>query len=221
MTTWIVDGELRAAGPCFLGRIEWSDVVVVERSMLWSDRLADAASSLRSRFVEPASLIADKRICATRDAYVALGASWKRTPPATEALVQRVLAGKPFPTINSMVDFNSLLAATTLLPVGSYDASQIDGAVRFVKGEADHHYAPIGGSNFSCTKLPTLIDRVGPFGSATRDSLRTMIRPTTTRATTVVMSFVEPDQRLFEEVEAAISLAREMGVAANATLSWI
>lgn len=219
---WSVDPELTSRHGCWLGKLDWREAAVTTDGGMWRSALEEAALELNRRFPEKSELAQHPCIQAAREAYTAYGVNPKRYPPASEALARRVLSGKPLPTINTLVDFNNLLSLRTLLPVGSYDRSRIRGAVRFQRGAAGQSYLAIGNEAFSAEGFPTFFDEEGPFGGATRDSLRTMVKPGATEVTTIVMAFVEPGPHaLGELIRQHIQLAEAAGLGRLESFEWI
>jgi len=75
---------------------------------------------------------------AYRDFFWSVGVDPTKTRPASEALVRRVLAGKPFPTINCAVDAYNLASIRSGIPLAAFDADRLNGdlTMRFaVDGE--------------------------------------------------------------------------------------
>src|SRR5512137_2942998 len=59
---------------------------------------------------------------AYRDFFWSVGIDPTKTRPASEALVRRILAGKPLPTINTAVDAYNLASVRTGVPLAAFDA---------------------------------------------------------------------------------------------------
>lgn len=75
---------------------------------------------------------------AYRDFFWSVGVDPTKTRPASEALVRRVLAGKPLPTINCAVDAYNLASIRSGIPLAAFDADRLNGdlTMRFaVDGE--------------------------------------------------------------------------------------
>ncbi|MFB0500728.1 MAG: B3/4 domain-containing protein [Candidatus Hadarchaeaceae archaeon] len=64
---------------------------------------------------------------AYRDFFWRIGIDPTKNRPAAEALIRRVLAGKPLPTINTLVDAYNLASIKTCIAIGAFDASRIHG----------------------------------------------------------------------------------------------
>jgi DNA/RNA-binding domain of Phe-tRNA-synthetase-like protein len=110
-----------------------------------------------------------------RRLYRALGIDPTSTRPSSEALLRRILQGKPFPKVNSAVDVCNFCSTSFLLPIGLYDAAQVRGAVTLRRGEPGESYPGIRKDTVNLAGRPILVDGIGPFGNPTSDSLRTSV----------------------------------------------
>jgi DNA/RNA-binding domain of Phe-tRNA-synthetase-like protein len=81
---------------------------------------------------------------AYRDFYWRLGIDPTKDRPAGEALVRRILSGRPLPTINTAVDCYNLASAETGVAMGAYDFSKISGKLRLRRGVAGEEFLGIG-----------------------------------------------------------------------------
>ncbi len=64
---------------------------------------------------------------AYRDFFWNVGVDPTKIRPASEALVRRVLAGKPLPTINCAVDAYNLASIRSGIPLAAFDADRLNG----------------------------------------------------------------------------------------------
>jgi DNA/RNA-binding domain of Phe-tRNA-synthetase-like protein len=129
-------------------------------------------------------------IRALRDAYRALGNDPTRYRGSNEALVRRIVQGKELCRINTVVDINNLVSLESLHSAGTFDLEQIRPPVVFRAGRPGESYTGIGRGEIKIEGLPLFADELGPFGSTTSDSERTMVRLQTTRILLVVISFI-------------------------------
>ncbi|HEX4823688.1 MAG TPA: phenylalanine--tRNA ligase beta subunit-related protein [Candidatus Polarisedimenticolaceae bacterium] len=127
-------------------------------------------------------------LSAARTLYRAFGLDPTSTRPSSEALVRRVLQGKPFPAVNAAVDVANLCSATFLLPIGLYDAAKIDGPVILRRGAPGESYPGIRKDDVHLDGRPVLSDRVGPFGNPSSDSARTAVDAATVSLLMVVFA---------------------------------
>lgn len=64
---------------------------------------------------------------AYRDFFWRIGIDPTKNRPAAEALIRRVLAGKPLPTINTLVDAYNLASIKSCIAIGAFDAGRLRG----------------------------------------------------------------------------------------------
>lgn len=138
---------------------------------------------------EPRAVLESSKILATRSGYKALGKDPARYRGSAEALLRRIISGKSFPQINAVVDIINLVSAQSRLPVGLYDLDHVKGEVTFRAGRAAESYKGIGKYDLNLEGLPVFCDGIGPHGSPTSDSERTMVTPATRRIAAIVVSF--------------------------------
>lgn len=129
------------------------------------------------------------QIAATRSAYKALGKDPARYRGSAEALLRRILAGKGLPQINAIVDIINLVSAESRLPIGLYDRARVTGEVVFRAGRAGETYKGIGKYDLNLEGLPVFCDTIGPHGSPTSDSERTMVTDQTKQVLAIIVSF--------------------------------
>jgi DNA/RNA-binding domain of Phe-tRNA-synthetase-like protein len=129
------------------------------------------------------------QIAATRAAYKALGKDPARYRGSAEALLRRVIAGKGLPEINAVVDVINLVSVESRLPIGLYDLAHVNGEIVFRVGRAGETYKGIGKYDLNLEGLPVFCDAVGPHGSPTSDSERTMVTSETKQVLAVIISF--------------------------------
>jgi DNA/RNA-binding domain of Phe-tRNA-synthetase-like protein len=164
-------------------------------------RVATAASAealidvMRARETEiqnlpfPRGVLASPQVEATRSAYKALGKDPARYRGSAEALLRRIVAGRGLPQINAVVDAINLVSVESRLPVGLYDLAHVQGDIVFRRGRAAETYKGIGKFVLNLEGLPVFCDSVGPHGSPTSDSERTMVTAETTHVLAAIVSF--------------------------------
>jgi len=118
-----------------------------------------------------------------------LGKDPSRYRGSAEALLRRLASGKSLYFINNLVDVNNLVSLESFLPLGSYDSGKIMGQIVFRIGRASESYKGIGKDLINIADLPVFADSMGPFGSPTSDSERTMITKATKDFATMIISF--------------------------------
>ena len=137
----------------------------------------------------PRGVLESLQVEAVRRTYKILGKDPARYRGSAEALLRRIVAGKGFPQINSVVDVINLVSVESRLPVGLYDVAHVSGGVVFRAGSAGETYKGIGKYDLNLEGLPVFADDQGPHGSATSDSERTVVTPQTTGILAIIVSF--------------------------------
>jgi DNA/RNA-binding domain of Phe-tRNA-synthetase-like protein len=152
-----------------------------------------AAATTRLAGCRPQDLPA---VAATRKAYQALGKDPARYRPAAEALLRRVAQGKELFRVTNVVEVNNLLSLETGFSIGTYDVAKLRPPLVFRRGRAGETYEGIGRGPLNLEGLPVFVDTLGPFGSPTSDSARTMVDSETGHILVVLVGFapvmVEP-----------------------------
>ncbi|MCC7353811.1 MAG: hypothetical protein IT330_08640 [Anaerolineae bacterium] len=148
----------------------------------------------------------DETLQKVRRLYHRLGVDPTRWRPSPEALVRRVVTGRELYQVNTAVDVINWCSLETRLPYGLYDAACITGDVVFRLGRAGETYKGIRKDILPANGKPVLADDLGPFGSPTADSERTMVRLETKELLVVVFGPTEVGEA---EVVRATRLARE------------
>jgi DNA/RNA-binding domain of Phe-tRNA-synthetase-like protein len=141
------------------------------------------------RLLEPRAVLESPQIFATRAAYKALGKDPARYRGSAEALLRRIIAGKGLPRINAVVDIINLVSVESRLPIGLYDLAHVQGDIVFRAGRAGETYKGIGKYDLNLEGLPVFCDALGPHGSPTSDSERTMVTSETKNVLAVIISF--------------------------------
>jgi DNA/RNA-binding domain of Phe-tRNA-synthetase-like protein len=87
------------------------------------------------------------------------------------------------------VDAINQVSAASRLPVGLYDLAHVQGDILFRAGRAGETYKGIGKYDLNLEGLPVFCDELGPHGSPTSDSERTMVTEATMRVIAIIISF--------------------------------
>ena len=141
-----------------------------------------------------------------RRLYRAFGIDPTSTRPSSEALLRRILQGKPFPSVNSAVEVCNLCSTSFLLPIGLYDAAKISGDVTLRSGEPGESYPGIRKDSVNVAGRPVLVDDLGPFGNPTSDSLRTCV---TEETASLLMVIFAPADYAQAALDAHVAFARD------------
>jgi DNA/RNA-binding domain of Phe-tRNA-synthetase-like protein len=67
-----------------------------------------------------------------------------KTRPASEALIRRVLSGRPVPTINTLVDAYNIASIRSGVPIAAFDTNQLKGTTRMRFARAGEKFLGIG-----------------------------------------------------------------------------
>lgn len=156
---------------------------------------------------EPRAVLASAAILLTRAGYKALGKDPARYRGSAEALIRRIIAGKGLPRIHAVVDIINIVSVESRLPIGLYDLAHVQGDITFRAGLAGETYKGIGKYDLNLEDLPLFADELGPHGSATSDSERTMVTPNTRQVLAILVSFggKENLERYCERLESLLA----------------
>ena len=141
---------------------------------------------------DPRAILEAPAISATRAGYRALGKDPARYRGSAEALLRRIISGKHFPSINSVVDIINLVSVESRLPIGLYDLASVQADIVFRIGRRGETYKGIGKFDLNLEDLPVFCDAAGPHGSPTSDSERTMVTASTESVAAILISFGGP-----------------------------
>jgi DNA/RNA-binding domain of Phe-tRNA-synthetase-like protein len=183
-----IDAELKAKCP----RVGLACITAEVEAGLTPEGLDHELRSCEEKILalpEPRAVLESAAILATRAGYKALGKDPARYRGSAEALLRRVIAGKGLPRINNVVDVINLVSVDSRLPVGLYDLAQAQGDIVFRAGRAGETYKGIGKYDLNLEGLPVFCDAVGPHGSPTSDSERTMVTEATKQVVAIIVSF--------------------------------
>lgn len=81
-----------------------------------------------------------------RDFFWRVGIDPTKIRPASEALVRRILAGKPIPRINTLVDAYNLASIKTEIAIAAFDQDKLEGELRLRYARAGDIFHGIGWS---------------------------------------------------------------------------
>jgi DNA/RNA-binding domain of Phe-tRNA-synthetase-like protein len=81
---------------------------------------------------------------AYRDFFWSIKIDPTKTRPAAEALIRRILAGKPLPCINTLVDVYNLASIKTRIPLATFDADKLKGDLLMRFAEEGEEFYGIG-----------------------------------------------------------------------------
>ena len=82
-----------------------------------------------------------------------------------------------------------LVSVESRLPIGLYDLAHVSDNITFRAGRAGETYKGIGKYDLNLEGLPVFCDAIGPHGSPTSDSERTMVTSGTKSVVALIISF--------------------------------
>lgn len=214
-----IDKNLFSAYPEIrLGLLRFHANVQESDEKFWSYMNVEVLPQVRSA-IEGKEWSEITGIKGSRAAYKAFGRNPGRYRVSSEALIRRVRRGDELYHINSVVDVNNLISVRSGLSVGSYDLSQVHGAVILRKAEHGEGYTGIGKEFLDMENMLVLADDNGIFGSSMSDSTRAMVTDSATDILVVIYCFENGIDlaALLDEAETAF----ERYAAASNIESWI
>jgi len=183
-----IDGELKEKCPRVALACVTAEVETRATSAAMEQELRACEEKIL-KLTEPKGALESAAILATRVGYKALGKDPARYRGSAEALLRRMIAGKGLPRINNVVDVINFVSVESRLPVGLYDSAQVQGEIVFRAGRAGETYKGIGKYDLNLEGLPVFCDEIGPHGSPTSDSERTMVTESTKQVVAIIISF--------------------------------
>lgn len=129
------------------------------------------------------------QISEARRVYRTLGKDPTRYRLSSDSLYRRIIKGKGLYYVNNIVDLNNLLSLSCGHSIGTYDRDCLQGRIVYSIGTGDDLYEGIGRGVLNIDGLPVLRDEIGCFGSATSDSVRSMVTGETRRILMNVIAF--------------------------------
>lgn len=142
-----------------------------------------------------------------RDSYKKYGKDPSRYRLAAESLLRRLSKGNKLYRINNVVDTGNVLSIHLRKSIAVLDYNKIQGDVLIRLGKESDEYYGIGRGKINIENIPLYEDDLGPFGSGTSDTERTMITNQTTKILLFIVSF-SGKETLGDEIEHAKTLFR-------------
>jgi DNA/RNA-binding domain of Phe-tRNA-synthetase-like protein len=189
--------------------IEVKDVHVANQKAAF-ERLKECAASYSSEH-QGKSVGNIEGVQAARRLFRAIGIDPTRRRPSSEALLHRALKGKPFYSVNSLVDVGNWCSLDFLLPICVYDHDKIVGGITIRRGKDEESYIGLNNRTVNLHHRYVISDANGAFGSPITDSLRTAVDEQTKRAVLVIFAPVNYDSQLLRS-RADIFAERAIGI---------
>lgn len=149
-----------------------------------------------------------------RNAYKTYGKDPSRYRLAVESLYRRLAKGNKLYRINNVVDLGNILSLYTRKSVAVLDYDKIQGDILIRLGKETDEYEGIGRGKLNISKIPLYEDEIGPFGSVTSDTTRTMITNSTTKILLFIISFSGSDS-LEKELKYCVDIYSKHASATN------
>ena len=188
MTTLAIDPDLKRKCPGMM--LGWLTAHVASQEA--PEALIEEMKACESKILglpEPRKVLESSKIRATRTGYKSVGKDPARYRGSAEALIRRILSGKGFPQVSAVVDIINLVSVESRFPIGLYDLAHVQGNITFRPGRAGETYKGIGKYDLNLEGLPIFCDELGPHGSPTSDSERTMVTAVTQQIGAILISF--------------------------------
>lgn len=146
---------------------------------------------------------------ATRKVYKACGKDPSRYRPASEALIRRILQGKPLYQIDTLVDLINLASIAYGYSIGGFDADKFVGdTLTLGIGRAGEPYEGIGRGMINIEGLPVYRDAIGGVGTPTSDHERTKITIHTTHLMVLINGYDDKEDNVRANADFILQLLR-------------
>jgi len=155
-----------------------------------------------------------------RDAYKTYGKDPSRYRLAVESLIRRIVKGNQLYRINNVVDIGNIVSIETKKSIAVLDKDKIQGDIFIRLGRETDVYEGIGRGILNIENIPLYEDDLGPFGSTTSDTMRTMISENTTHILVFIISFTG-SMSLQKELQRTMELYRDYAQGTNFTFNII
>jgi len=159
----------------------------VDKTNIYEDLITNLQDEIRTKYAL-SDVLEIPNIKAARQAYKCLGKDPSRYRLAVESLFRRIVKGNALYRINDVVDIGNLLSLQTMRSIAVLDEDKIQGDILIRIGQ-DEPYEGIGRGTINIENIPVYCDTLGPFGSPTSDTFRTMITEETKNVLIFIISF--------------------------------
>lgn len=199
-----VSEAVKQAIPSFkAGVIIYNDIVVDHSPQMLKGRLQLFQESIYFDLQgTPISQI--KELAEWRAVFKAIGTDPSRYRPSSESLYRRIQKQQFISSIHSAADVNNFFSLYYKIPIGIYDADQINGNISIDIGTDEDEYLAINGRTVQFTRKLVTKDAIGPFGSPIVDSERTAVTYKTKRAIQIVYLLPSMEQSECEQLVSSI-----------------
>ncbi len=205
----IVSQEIEQVCPGFVGAaVEAYGVNTPYCAPLWEE--INAMGERYKAELTTESLKNISGIASTRRVYKACGKDPSRYRPAAEALIRRMLQGKPLYQIDTLVDLINLASIAFGYSIGGFDADKFVGdTLTLGIGRAGEPYEGIGRGMINIEGLPVYRDAKGGVGTPTSDHERTKIELCTTHLLVLINGYDGNEEQVRGNAEFIQELLRK------------
>jgi DNA/RNA-binding domain of Phe-tRNA-synthetase-like protein len=147
-----IDGEVRERFPDLnVLTVPIRNITVKKESQKLEAFKREFISKIRSQYnLETLKDVPELRLY--RDFFWKIGIDPTKTRPASEALIRRVIQGKPLPKINTLVDSYNLASMESRVPLAAFDEDMISSELILRFAAKDEEFTGIG------MKTPVLLE---------------------------------------------------------------
>ena len=147
---------------------------------------------------------------ATRRVYRACGKDPSRYRPASEALIRRMLQGKPLYQRDTLVDLVNLASIVYGYSIGGFDADKMVGdTLTLGIGREGEPYEGIGRGMLNIAGLPVYRDEIGGVGTPTSDNERTKIDISTSHLLVLINGYDGHEEQVRANAEYIVELVEK------------
>ncbi len=139
----IISADVRSLG-IFLAYASCDGVFAEERRPDIATDINELVSKLRSSY-DIQTLKNHPLVRAYRDIMWRLGIDPTKVRPSSEALIRRVLRGRPFPSINSVVDSCNMASAESIVPISIFDHDLVKEPLTLRRARRGEVFVDFGG----------------------------------------------------------------------------
>ncbi len=211
----IVEDEIHRVCPNFIGAVIQGEV----QNTKYSAELWEEINLLSKKYRDSYTTEGIKQIPsikATRKIYRACGKDPSRYRPASEALIRRIIMGKPLYQIDTLVDLVNLASIAFGYSIGGFDASKFKGEeLRLGIGKQGEPYEGIGRGMINIEGLPVYRDLLGGVGTPTSDNERTKIDINTKELLVLVNGYDGNEENVKANAQYIIELAKKYAKGSN------
>ncbi|MBR4389194.1 MAG: hypothetical protein IKT00_08460 [Prevotella sp.] len=205
----IVSKEIETVCPNFVG----AAVEAFVENTPYSEPLWQEINAMGEKFratLTTESLKQLSGIEATRRVYRACGKDPSRYRPASEALIRRMLQGKPLYQRDTLVDLVNLASIAYGYSIGGFDADKIVGdTLSLGIGREGEPYEGIGRGMLNIAGLPVYRDAVGGVGTPTSDNERTKIDTNTNHLLVLINGYDGHEEQVRANAEYIVELVEK------------